>query len=158
MRTIPRSAIMGEDVEFGGVFRCTEGLTNKQGKNRCFNTPLNELGIVGFAIGMSLNGWVTVPEIQFADQIFPAFDQIHNEAAKHRQRSGGQFSCGITIRTPNGAVGHGGHQHSQCPEAFFAHVPGLITVVPSNPVDARGLLTACIKSPDPCLFFEPKIL
>uniref|UniRef100_A0A453MUT8 Transketolase-like pyrimidine-binding domain-containing protein n=1 Tax=Aegilops tauschii subsp. strangulata TaxID=200361 RepID=A0A453MUT8_AEGTS len=124
--TDPRSYVFGEDVGFGGVFRCTTGLADRFGKQRVFNTPLCEQGIAGFAIGLAAMGNRAIAEIQFADYIFPAFDQIVNEAAKFRYRSGNEFNCGgLTIRSPYGAVGHGGHYHSQSPEAFFCHVPGL---------------------------------
>lgn len=124
-----------------------------------FNTPLCEQGIAGFAIGMAAMGHKPIAEMQFADYIFPAFDQIVNEAAKYRYRSGGEFSAGgLTIRSPCSAVGHGGHYHSQSPEAYFAHTPGLKVVVPRSPVQAKGLLAACIEDENPCLFFEPKIL
>lgn len=118
--------IFGEDVAFGGVFRCTVDLKSKFGGDRVFNTPLTEQGIAGFGVGMAAMGYTAVAEIQFADYIFPAFDQIVNEAAKYRYRSGGQFNVGgLTIRAPCAAVGHGGLYHSQSPEAYFAHTPGL---------------------------------
>ncbi|ONK74309.1 uncharacterized protein A4U43_C03F4920 [Asparagus officinalis] len=124
--TDPRAYVFGEDVGFGGVFRCTTGLADRFGRHRVFNTPLCEQGIAGFAIGLAAMGNRAIAEIQFADYIFPAFDQIVNEAAKFRYRSGNQFNCGgLTIRSPYGAVGHGGHYHSQSPESFFCHVPGL---------------------------------
>lgn len=124
--TDPRSYVFGEDVGFGGVFRCTIGLAERFGKNRVFNSPLCEQGIVGFGIGLAAMGNRAIAEIQFADYIYPAFDQIVNEAAKFRYRSGNQFNCGgLTVRAPYGAVGHGGHYHSQSPEAFFCHVPGI---------------------------------
>lgn len=151
--------IFGEDVKFGGVFRCTMGLNEKYGTDRVFNTPLSEQGIVGFAIGAATSGATTIAEIQFADYIFPAFDQIVNEAAKYRYRSGNQFDAGrLTIRSPYGAVGHGALYHSQSPEAYFAHTPGLVVVMPRSPVQAKGLLLSCIRSNDPCIFFEPKAL
>ncbi|XP_019076071.1 2-oxoisovalerate dehydrogenase subunit beta 1, mitochondrial isoform X2 [Vitis vinifera] len=122
----PRAYVFGEDVSFGGVFRCTTGLADRFGKGRVFNTPLCEQGIVGFGIGLAAMGNRAIAEIQFADYIYPAFDQIVNEAAKFRYRSGNQFNCGgLTIRAPYGAVGHGGHYHSQSPESFFCHVPGI---------------------------------
>lgn len=155
----PKTLVFGEDVSFGGVFRCTTGLLEKHGSERVFNTPLCEQGIVGFAVGAAAMGYKPVVEIQFADYIFPAFDQIVNEAAKYRYRSGGQFSCGgLTIRAPCGAVGHGGHYHSQSPEAFFMHCPGVKIVIPSGPRDAKGLLLASIRDDNPVLFFEPKIM
>ena len=116
-------------------------------------------GIVGFGIGAASAGATAVAEIQFADYIFPAFDQIVNEAAKMRYRSGGAFSCGgLTVRAPCGAVGHGGHYHSQSPEAFFTHVPGVKVVMPSGPADAKGLLLASIANDNPVVFLEPKML
>ncbi|KAJ7341686.1 hypothetical protein JRQ81_006316 [Phrynocephalus forsythii] len=155
----PTAVIFGEDVSFGGVFRCTVGLRDKYGKDRVFNTPLCEQGIVGFGIGIAVTGATAIAEIQFADYIFPAFDQIVNEAAKYRYRSGDMFNCGsLTIRAPWGCVGHGALYHSQSPEAFFAHCPGLKIVVPRGPVEAKGLLLSCIEDKNPCIFFEPKIL
>lgn len=154
-----QAIIFGEDVKFGGVFRCTMGLNEKYGTDRVFNTPLSEQGIAGFAIGAATTGSTAIAEMQFADYIFPAFDQIVNEAAKYRYRSGNEFDCGkLTIRSPYGAVGHGALYHSQSPEAYFAHTPGLVVVMPRSPVQAKGLLLSCIRSNDPCLFFEPKAL
>ncbi|CAG2058950.1 unnamed protein product, partial [Timema podura] len=151
--------IFGEDVGFGGVFRCTLGLQDKYGKDRVFNTPLCEQGIAGFGIGAAAAGSTAIAEIQFADYIFPAFDQLVNEAAKYRYRSGNTFNCGnLTVRSTWGAVGHGGLYHSQCPEAYFAHTPGLKIVVPRGALKAKGLLLSCIQDRDPCIFFEPKIL
>nr|CAG8472931.1 6746_t:CDS:10 [Entrophospora candida] len=151
--------VFGEDVSFGGVFRCTLNLAETFGKDRVFNTPLTEQGIVGFAIGMASVGHTAIAEIQFADYIFPAFDQLVNEAAKYRYRSGSQFDVGgLTVRTPCSAVGHGGHYHSQSPEAYFAHTPGLKIVIPRSPIQAKGLLLASIRDRNPVLFFEPKIL
>lgn len=159
LRTDPTAVVFGEDVGFGGVFRCSVGLQEEFGKQRVFNTPLCEQGIAGFAIGYASMGCTAVAEIQFADYIFPAFDQIVNEAAKFRYRSGNQFNCGgLTIRAPCGAVGHGAHYHSQSPEAYFCHTPGLKVVMPSGPVDAKGLLLASIRDEDPVIFFEPKVL
>ncbi|KAJ8770137.1 hypothetical protein K2173_011232 [Erythroxylum novogranatense] len=157
---LPHSSyVFGEDVSFGGVFRCTTGLAERYGKSRVFNTPLCEQGIVGFGIGLAAMGNRAIAEIQFADYIFPAFDQIVNEAAKFRYRSGNQFNCGgLTIRTPYGAVGHGGHYHSQSPEAFFCHVPGIKVVIPRSPREAKGLLLSSIRDPNPVIFFEPKWL
>ncbi|XP_023389215.1 2-oxoisovalerate dehydrogenase subunit beta, mitochondrial isoform X3 [Pteropus vampyrus] len=129
------------------------------GKDRVFNTPLCEQGIVGFGIGIAVTGATAIAEIQFADYIFPAFDQIVNEAAKYRYRSGDLFNCGsLTIRSPWGCVGHGALYHSQSPEAFFAHCPGIKVVVPRSPFQAKGLLLSCIEDKNPCIFFEPKIL
>ena len=139
--------------------RCTSELQNTFGPERVFNTPLSEQGIAGFAIGYAAMGCTAVAEIQFADYIFPAFDQIVNEAAKYRYRSGGMFNAGgLTIRAPCGAVGHGGHYHSQSPEAYFCHTPGLKVVIPRDPIRAKGLLLASIRDPNPVIFFEPKIL
>ncbi|MWJ28453.1 alpha-ketoacid dehydrogenase subunit beta [Halomonas sediminis] len=150
----------GEDVGiFGGVFRATSNLQGKYGRARCFNTPLVEQGIIGFANGLAAQGSVPVAEIQFADYIFPAFDQIVNEAAKFRYRSGDLFNVGgLTIRTPYGGGIHGGLYHSQSPEAYFAHTPGVKIVVPRNPYQAKGLLLAAIRDADPVIFFEPKRL
>lgn len=153
------ACVFGEDVGFGGVFRCTINLQSKYGKNRVFNTPLCEQGIVGFAIGLACAGHTAIAEIQFADYIYPAFDQLVNEASKFRYRSGGEFNVGkMTVRAPLGAVGHGALYHSQSPEAFFAHCPGLKIVVPRGPIQAKGLLLSCIRDDNPCIFFEPKIL
>lgn len=155
----PKTLLFGEDVAFGGVFRASTDLREKFGPERVFNTPLCEQGIVSFGIGLAAVGWKAIAEIQFADYIFPAFDQIVNEAAKYRYRSGGMFDVGgLTIRSPCSAVGHGGHYHSQSVESYFAHTPGLKVVIPRNPVQAKGLLLSCIRDPNPCLFFEPKIL
>jgi 2-oxoisovalerate dehydrogenase E1 component beta subunit len=150
--------VFGEDVgHFGGVFRATSNLQEKFGKSRCFNTPLSEQGIIGFANGLASQGSVPVAEIQFSDYIFPAFDQIVNETSKWRYRSGGQFSCGtLTIRTPYGGGIAGGLYHSQSPEAFFAHIPGMKVVIPRNPKQAKGLLIASIRDDNPVLFMEPK--
>ncbi|MCL1477654.1 alpha-ketoacid dehydrogenase subunit beta [Marinobacter sp. M3C] len=155
-----RVLCFGEDVGiFGGVFRATSNLQQKYGKTRCFNTPLVEQGIIGFANGLAAQGSVPVAEIQFADYIFPAFDQIVNETAKFRYRSGNLFDVGgLTIRAPYGGGIAGGLYHSQSPEAYFAHTPGLKVVVPRNPHQAKGLLLAAIHDPDPVLFFEPKRL
>ena len=160
MQQDQRVICFGEDVGgFGGVFRATQGLQEKYGRERCFNTPLTEQGIIGFANGLAAFGHKPIAEIQFADYIFPAFDQIVNETAKFRYRSGDQFNVGgLTIRTPYGGGINGGHYHSQSPESFFTHVPGLRVVVPRNPEQAKGLLLAAIDCPDPVLFFEPKRL
>ncbi len=158
MRRDDRVVILGEDVgKNGGVFRCTEGLIDEF-PDRVFDTPLAEAGIIGSAIGMALYGLRPVPEIQFQDFIYPAFDQIVSEAAKMRYRSGGQYSVPMTIRTPFGGGIRGGHYHSQSGEAYFAHTAGLKVVVPSSPSDAKGLLTSSIRDPDPVLFLEPKKL
>ena len=157
MKLDPRVVILGEDVgKFGGVFRATSGLHDEFGADRVIDTPLAEAGIIGTAIGMALYGLRPVPEIQFSDFIFPAFDQIVNELAKFRYRSGGQYTCPVVIRTPVGGGIRGGHYHSQSPEALFIHTPGLKVVAPSNPYDAKGLLLASMRQNDPVLFMEPK--
>src|SRR5512143_2308166 len=157
MRADPRVVVLGEDVgKFGGVFRATLGLVEEFGADRVIDTPLAEAGIVGAAIGMAMYGLRPVPEIQFSDFIFPAFDQIVNELAKLRYRSGGQYSAPVVIRTPVGGGIKGGLYHSQSPEALFIHVAGLKVVSPSNPYDAKGLLLACMRQSDPIIFFEPK--
>lgn len=151
--------VFGEDVGyFGGVFRCTAGLQQKYGSHRCFDAPISELGIVGAAIGMAAYGLKPCIEVQFADYVYPAYDQIVSEAARIRYRSAGQFTCPMVIRMPTGGGIFGGQTHSQSPEALFTHVSGLKTVVPSNPVDAKGLLIASIDDPDPVIFLEPKRL
>jgi len=155
----PNVLVFGEDVGFfGGVFRVTDGLQKKYGAQRVFDTPIAEGGIVAAAIGMGVNGLRPVVEIQFADYIYPAFDQIASELARIRYRSGGQYFSPVTIRTPCGGGIRGGQTHSQTPEAIFAHVCGIKTVMPSNPYDAKGLLIAAIEDDDPVLFFEPKRL
>ncbi|RMJ15560.1 hypothetical protein BHE90_005361 [Fusarium euwallaceae] len=151
----------GEDVAFGGVFRCTTGLQNDFGPHRVFNTPITEQGIVGAAIGAAAEGMKPVVEIQFADYVFPAFDQIVNEAAKFRYREGktGGNVGGLVIRMPCGGVGHGALYHTQSPESLFGHVPGFRVVVPRSPSQAKGLLlSAILESQDPVIFMEPKIL
>ena len=155
----PDVLVFGEDVGyFGGVFRATEGLQKKYGLNRCFDTPIGEAGIVAVAIGMGAYGLRPVVEIQFADYIYPAYDQIVSEAARIRYRSAGDFTVPITIRTPYGGGIFGGQTHSQSPEALFTHVCGLKTVIPSNPYDGKGLLIAAIEDDDPIIFLEPKRL
>lgn len=157
MRADQRVVVLGEDIgKFGGVFRATSGLYDEFGADRVIDTPLAEAGIIGTAIGMALYGLRPVPEIQFGDFIFPAFDQIVNELAKFRYRSGGQYTCPMVIRTPVGGGIRGGHYHSQSPEALFIHTPGLKVVTPSNPYDAKGLLLAAMRQNDPVLFMEPK--
>jgi 2-oxoisovalerate dehydrogenase E1 component beta subunit len=153
----PKVLTFGEDVGyFGGVFRCTAGLQKKYGKTRCFDTPIAEGGIVAAAIGMGVYGLRPVVEIQFADYIYPAMDQLVSEAARLRYRSAGGFTAPITLRTPSGGGIFGGQTHSQSPEAIFTHVCGLTTLIPSNPYDAKGLLLAAIEDDDPVIFFEPK--
>src|SRR6188474_1466244 len=157
MRRDKRVVVLGEDVgKVGGVFRVTAGLQEEFGEERVIDTPLSENGIVGCAVGMALYGMVPVVEIQFADFIWPAYDQIVNELAKYRYRSGGEYPAKLVIRTPVGGGIRGGHYHSQSPEALFIHVAGLKVVCPATPADAKGLLLASIRDPDPVLFFEPK--
>ena len=157
MHLDPRVVVLGEDIgKFGGVFRATSGLFDEFGADRVIDTPLAEAGIIGTAIGMALYGLRPVPEIQFSDFIFPAFDQIVSELAKFRYRSGGQYSCPVVIRTPVGGGIRGGHYHSQSPEALFCHTPGLKVVMPSNPYDTKGLLIAAMRQNDPVIFMEPK--
>ncbi|RZF59172.1 alpha-ketoacid dehydrogenase subunit beta [Sphingomonas populi] len=155
----PKVLIFGEDVGyFGGVFRVTDKLQQKHGLKRCFDAPISESGIIATAIGMGAYGLRPVPEIQFADYILPAFDQLVSEAARLRYRSGGEFWAPITVRSPYGGGIFGGQTHSQSPEAIFAHITGLKTVIPSNPYDAKGLLIASIECDDPVIFLEPKRL
>ena len=155
----PSVVVFGEDVGyFGGVFRCTAGLQKKYGSNRCFDAPISENGIVGAAVGMCAYGLKPVVEIQFADYMYPAYDQIVSEAARLRYRSAGEFTCPMVVRMPTGGGIFGAQTHSQSPEALFTHVAGLKTVVPSNPSDAKGLLLAAIADPDPVIFLEPKRL
>jgi len=157
MRRDGRVVVLGEDVgKVGGVFRVTQGLWDEFGDDRVVDTPLSEGGIIGTAIGMALFGLLPVPEIQFADFIFPAYDQIVSELAKLRWRSGGEYPAKMVVRTPVGGGIRGGLYHSQSPESLFIHVAGLKVVCPSNPHDAKGLLLASIRDPDPVLFFEPK--
>jgi len=153
----PNVIVMGEDVGyFGGVFRCTDGLQRKYGEHRVIDAPIAEGGIIGAAIGMGVNGLRPVAEIQFADYIYPGFDQIVSELARLRYRTGGDLSSPVTIRTPCGGGIRGGQTHSQSPEGIFTHVSGIKTVMPSNPYDAKGLLISSIESDDPVVFFEPK--
>jgi 2-oxoisovalerate dehydrogenase E1 component beta subunit len=151
--------VFGEDVGFfGGVFRCTQGLQERFGTHRCFDAPINESGIVGAAIGMAAYGLRPCVEIQFADYMYPAYDQIVSEAARLRHRSAGDFTAPLVVRMPSGGGIFGGQTHSQSPEALFTHVAGLKTVVPSNPLDAKGLLIAAIEDNDPVIVLEPKRL
>jgi 2-oxoisovalerate dehydrogenase E1 component beta subunit len=153
----PDVLIFGEDVGyFGGVFRATDGLQKKHGVQRCFDAPIGESGIVATAIGMAAYGLKPVIEIQFADYIYPAYDQIVSAAARLRYRSAGDFTAPITLRSPYGGGIFGGQTHSQSPEALFTHVCGIKTVIPSNPYDAKGLLISAIEDDDPVMFFEPK--
>ncbi len=177
LRSDDRVLVFGEDVAFGGVFRCSMNLATEFGSDRVFNTPLSEQGLIGFAIGCAAQGMKPVAEIQFADYVYPAFDQLINEAAKWRYREGntGGNVGGLVVRMPCGSVGHGAlydiffsidtfktknHQryHSQSPESLFTHVPGLRVVIPRSPAQAKGLLLASIACPDPVIFMEPKIL
>ncbi|MGH7294814.1 MAG: alpha-ketoacid dehydrogenase subunit beta [Polyangiaceae bacterium] len=157
MRRDERVVVLGEDVaKVGGVFRVTQGLWDEFVDDRVVDTPLSEGGIIGTAIGMALYGMLPVPEIQFADFIYPAYDQIVSELAKLRWRSGGEYPAKMVVRTPVGGGIRGGLYHSQSPESLFIHVAGLKVVCPSNPHDAKGLLLASMRDPDPVLFFEPK--
>ncbi|MFC4640102.1 alpha-ketoacid dehydrogenase subunit beta [Deinococcus hohokamensis] len=154
-----RVVLFGEDVGArGGVFMATAGLQATFGKHRVFDTPLSEASIVGAAVGMAVRGLRPVAEIQFADYMGPGFDQIISQAAKIRYRSAGQFTAPMVIRTPSGGGVKGGHHHSQSPEAYYTHTPGLKVVMPSTPYDAKGLLKAAIRGEDPVIYFEPKRL
>lgn len=153
----PDVIVLGEDVGFfGGVFRATAGLQEKHGKTRVFDTPITECGIIGVAVGMGAYGMRPVPEIQFADYIYPALDQLVSEAARLRYRSAGDFIAPMTVRSPFGGGIFGGQTHSQSPEGIFTHCSGLKTVIPATPYDAKGLLIAAIEDNDPVIFFEPK--
>jgi 2-oxoisovalerate dehydrogenase E1 component beta subunit len=153
----PDVIVMGEDVGyFGGVFRATAGLQAKYGKQRVFDTPITECGIIGVAVGMGAYGLRPVPEIQFADYIYPALDQLVSEAARLRYRSAGEYIAPMTVRSPFGGGIFGGQTHSQSPEGIFTHVSGIKTVIPATPYDAKGLLIAAIEDNDPVIFFEPK--
>lgn len=153
----PSVVVLGEDVGyFGGVFRCTDGLQRKYGEHRVIDAPISEGGIIGAAIGMGVNGLRPVAEIQFADYIYPGFDQVASELARLRHRSCGDYFSPVTVRTPCGGGIRGGQTHSQSPEAIFTHVSGITTVLPSNPYDAKGLLISAIESDDPIIFLEPK--
>src|SRR5919107_3683357 len=155
----PDVVIFGEDVGFyGGVFRVTEGLQKKHGETRVFDTPIAEGGMMAVAVGMGAYGLRPIVEIQFADYIYPATDQLVSEAARLRYRSGGDFWAPITVRAPAGGGIFGGQTHSQSVEAIFTHVCGLKTVIPSNPYDAKGLLISAVEDDDPVVFFEPKRL
>lgn len=157
MERDPNVVVFGEDVGyFGGVFRATAGLQKQFGKHRVFDTPINECGIIGAAVGMGAYGLRPVPEIQFADYIYPGLDQLISEAARLRYRSAGEFIAPMTVRSPFGGGIFGGQTHSQSPEALFTHVAGLKTVIPCTPYDAKGLLISAIEDDDPVIFFEPK--
>lgn len=147
----------GEDCgAFGGVFRVTSGLQKAFGEERCFDTPLSEQGIIGFGIGVAQKGLKPICEIQFADYIFPGYDQIVNELAKMRYRTAGQYTAPMVIRAPCGGGIHGGHYHSQSPEAQFLHTPGIVEIAISSPYDAKGLLLSALRSEDPVIIWEPK--
>jgi len=157
MRADEDVVVFGEDIGFfGGVFRVTEGLQKEFGRERCFDAPISEGGIVATAVGMAAYGLKPVIEIQFADYIYPGYDQIVSEVAKMRYRSAGEFPMPMVIRTPYGGGIFGGQTHSQSPESLFTHIAGLKVVIPSTPYDAKGLLLAAIADPDPVIFFEPK--
>ena len=157
MQRDPDVVVYGEDVGyFGGVFRVTEGLQREFGKERSFDTPISEGGIVAVAAGMAAYGLKPVVEIQFADYIYPGYDQIVSEVAKIRYRTAGEWAMPMVIRSPYGGGIFGGQTHSQSPESLFTHIAGLKTVIPSTPYDAKGLLIAAIEDPDPVIFFEPK--
>jgi 2-oxoisovalerate dehydrogenase E1 component beta subunit len=159
MERDPSVCLLGEDIgKDGGVFRATEGLLERFGPERVVDTPLNEVGIVGMAIGMALAGMRPVAEIEFSDFIYPAFDQIVSELAKMRYRSAGLFTAPVVVRAPSGGGVKGGHYHSQSPEAYFIHTAGLVVVMPSTPADAKGLLSSAIRGEDPVIFLEPKAL
>ena len=153
----PKVLTFGEDVGyFGGVFKVTEHLQQKYGPKRCFDAPINECGIAATAIGMAVYGLRPVIEIQFADYMYPAYDQLVSEAARIRYRSANDYTVPMTVRMPYGGGIYGGQTHSQSPEALFTHVAGLKTVIPSTPYDAKGLLIAAIEDDDPVVFMEPK--
>ncbi len=161
MKRDARVLVLGEDVGIkGGVFGATDGFYAEFGEARVLDTPLAESAIVGAAIGMAVNGLIPIAEIQFSDFIHPAFNQIVSEAARMRYRSNGAFGCPIVIRAPygGGVEVHGGLYHSQSIEAFYTHVPGLKVVTPYTPYDAKGLLKAAVRDPDPVLFLEHKRL
>jgi 2-oxoisovalerate dehydrogenase E1 component beta subunit len=157
MKADDRVLVMGEDVGArGGVFRATAGFMEEFGEQRVIDTPLAESSIVGLAIGMAVHGLLPVAEIQFADFIHPAFDQLVSEAARLRYRSNGDFDVPMVVRAPYGGGVHGALYHSQSIEAFYGHVPGLKVVTPVTPYDAKGMLRAAIRDPDPVLFLEHK--
>jgi len=155
----PSVVILGQDIGyFGGVFRVTDGLQRKHGEHRVLDTPISEGGIIGTSIGMAVHGLRPIAEIQFADYVYPAFDQIVSELARLRYRTAGEFSAPVTVRMPCGGGIRGGQTHSQSPEGIFTHVSGIKVVMPSNPYDAKGLLISSIEDDDPVVFFEPKRL
>ena len=156
MERLPTMVVLGEDVQAGGVFRVTDGMLERFGPQRVLDTPLAESSVVGVSIGLATNGCVPVAEIQFADFVYPAFNQLISEAAKWRYRSNNGWGCPIVVRAPFGAGVNGALYHSQSIEALLAHIPGLKIVVPSTPYDAKGLLKAAIRDPDPVIYFEHK--
>ncbi len=159
MKKDDRVILLGEDIGVdGGVFRVTDGLLAKYGPERVLDTPLVELGIIGMGIGMAIQGLRPIPEIQFQDFIYTAMDQIINQMAKLRFRSGGEYTCPMVLRTPYGGGVKGGLYHSQSGETYFAHTAGLTVVTPSNPYDAKGLLASAVEYEDPVIFLEPKRL
>src|SRR5687767_2953249 len=159
MERDPSIVVFGEDIGyFGGVFRATEGLQKQFGKTRAFDAPISEGGIIGTAVGMAAYGLKPVIEIQFADYIYPGYDQIVSEVARMRYRTAGEWTMPMVIRSPYGGGIFGGQTHSQSPESLFTHIAGLKVVIPSNPYDAKGLLMAAIEDDDPVIFFEPKRL
>lgn len=159
MSTDKKVVVLGEDIgKDGGVFRATVGLLKKFGKERVLDTPLAESGIVGVSIGMAVYGLKPVAEIQFMGFIYPAFDQIISHAAKIRTRSRGKYTCPLVIRTPYGGGVHAPEHHSESTETIFIHTPGIKVVVPATPADAKGLLLAAIRDPDPVIFLEPEKL
>jgi len=156
MELDPDVIVLGEDVgRNGGVFRVTEGLIDRFGPERVIDTPLAESGIVGMAIGMAIAGYRPVAEIQFSGFVYPAYDQLVSHAARMRTRSRGEFTCPLTVRMPYGGGIRALEHHSESMEALFAHVPGLKVVVPADPYEAKGLLAAAVRDPDPVVFFEP---
>jgi len=159
MERDPSVVVLGEDVGLsGGVFRVTEGLQEKYGEERVIDTPLNESGIVGTAVGMALAGARPVAEIQFDGFVYPAFDQIVSHLGRYRYRTRGISTVPVVVRFPSGA-GIGAHEHHcDSPEAYFVHAPGLVVVCPSSPADAKGLLAAALTGQDPVIFLEPKVL
>ncbi len=160
MAAHPEAMIFGEDVADpkGGAFKATKGITEAFGRDRCFNTPLAESLIIGVGVGLAAAGKIPMPEIQFADFIHPAFDQILSEVSRIHYRTNGDWLCPMVIRAPYGGGIHGALYHSQSIEAFYAHIPGLKVVIPSTPADAKGLLVSSVEDPDPVLFLEPKKL
>ncbi|UWQ39831.1 alpha-ketoacid dehydrogenase subunit beta (plasmid) [Leisingera aquaemixtae] len=159
MEDDPAVLLLGEDIgPDGGVFRATEGLWQRFGRDRVRDTPLSEAGLAGAAVGLAVQGFRPVAEIQFQGFIHPALDQIANHAARMRNRTRGRLTCPLVLRAPFGAGVHAPEHHSESIEALFAHIPGLKVVIPSSPAQAYGLLLSAIRDPDPVVFFEPKRL